>query len=218
MTRALVRYVLADALRAQRWAGPVLLFLAGTTAFDVGRGSALSCYGFTASLLLPVSLWLTIAISNSEDQTQAAITIVTVGSPLRVLLAKLLTGYLASLPLAGFGVVWALITAHPVTPTSLTAGLVAHLLCALAGTAAAAMLIRPMLDRLAWVVLLSVGLLLAETLVPGCPPVRSFLLLFAHEPLDPGHVAVMLPLITAETAALAAAFVTAGHLLGRHRR
>ncbi|HVQ97111.1 MAG TPA: hypothetical protein VMU51_39215 [Mycobacteriales bacterium] len=218
MTGALTRYVLADALRAERWAGPVLLYLAGTTAFDVGLGSALSCYSFTASLLLPVSLWLTIAIGNSEDQTQAAITIVTVGSPLRVLLAKLLTGYLVSLPLAGFGVLWALITAHPVTPTALIAGAGAHLLCALLGVAAAAPLIRPVLDRLAWVVFLSVGLVLAETTIPGCPPVRSLLVLFAHEPLAVGPVAATLSLITLETAALATVLIAAGHRLGRYRR
>jgi uncharacterized membrane protein len=218
VTRALLRYVLADALRGQRWAAPVLLYLAGTTAFDTGLGSALSCYSFTASLLLPVSLWLTVAIGNSEDQTQAAITIVTVGSPLRVLLAKLLAAYLVSLPVAGFGVAWALITVHPVTPTALAAGTVAHLLCPLAGVAAAAPLIRPVLDRLAWVVFLSVGVILAETTIPGCPPVRSLLVLFAQEPLDAGHVAATLPLITLETAALATALVAAGYRLSQHRR
>jgi hypothetical protein len=218
MTRALIRYVLADALRAERWAGPVLLYLAGTTAFDVGQGTALSCWGFTASLLLPVSVWLMIAIGNSEDQTQAAITIVTVGSPLRVLLAKLFAGYLVTLPLTVFGVAWALITAHPVTVVSFVAGLVAHLLCALAGVAAAAPLIRPVLDRLAWVVFLSVGVLLAETLIPGCPPVRSFLVLFAHEPLDPGQVAKSLPLITLQTTALSAVLITTAHRLARQRR
>jgi hypothetical protein len=132
---ALVRYVAADALRAERWAAPVLVFLAATASFNAGGGSALSCYGFTAAVLLPVALWLTVSVSNSEDPVQEAVTAVTVGSAARVRLAKLLTAALVCVVLGVVSLVWSPVAGNPSSPRSALAGAVAHAVTIAAGVA-----------------------------------------------------------------------------------
>ena len=139
---ALVRYVAADALRAERWAAPVLVFLAATASFNAGGGSALSCYGFTAAVLLPVALWLTVSVSNSEDPVQEAVTAVTVGSAARVRLAKLLSAALVCAVLAVVSLVWSPVAGNPSSPRSVLAGAVAHAVTIAAGVAFGAVLSR----------------------------------------------------------------------------
>lgn len=214
---ALVRYLAADALRAERWAAPVLTFLAAVVAFNAGGGSALSGYGFGATVLLPVALWLTIAVSNSEDPVQTSITVVTVGSPFRVRLATLALAYLICLPLSLVGIVWPLLSGHTAAGIDIVAGMTAHLLTALAGVAFGALLSRPVLDRLAWVVLAAVAICLAEVVVPGFPPLRQLLNLFAEEPLDPGAVARPLALIAARTVVLSGALLAVAHRIALDR-
>lgn len=99
MTAALLRYLVADIVRGQRWLAPVLVFLVGMTALDAGGGAVLPDYASTAALLLPVAIWLAIVAGNSEDPVQTAITTVTVGSALRVRLAKLAVAYAGCLVL-----------------------------------------------------------------------------------------------------------------------
>jgi len=63
---------------------------------------------------------------------------------------------------------------------------VAHVLTVLTGVAFGALLNRPIIDRLTWVLLVAVAILLAAAAVPVFPPVRLLLTLIADEPLDPG--------------------------------
>jgi hypothetical protein len=199
---ALVRYVAADALRAERWAAPVLLFLAATASFNAGGGSALSCYSFTAAVLLPVALWLTVAVGNSEDPVQEAVTAVAAGSAVRVRLAKLLTAALLGAVLAVVALVWAPLAGNPASPGAVLAGAVAHGITLAAGVAFGALLSRPVVTRLSHVVLGATALLLLELAVP-VPPLRPLLTLFGAE--HPGHLALPLLLIAVETAVLAGA-------------
>jgi hypothetical protein len=217
LTGALLRYLAADAIRSGRWAAPTLCFVGGTLAFDAGGGTALSCYGFSASMLLPVGLWLAVAVGNSEDPVQADITVVTAGGPVRVRLATLALAYLFCLALAVVGLAWPL-SNHRMTPGAIPIGVLEHLLLALAGVAFGAPLTRPVVDRLAWVVMAGVGVTLVELLVPGAPPLRRLLALLNAQSVDPRTVAGPLAVTAAETVVLAVVLVTAAHRLARRRR
>jgi hypothetical protein len=211
---ALVRYVAADALRAERWAAPVLVFLAATASFNAGGGSALSCYSFTAAVLLPVALWLTVAVSNSEDPVQEAVTTVTVGSGVRVRLAKLLTAALVCVLLAAVSLVWSPVAGNPSSARSVLAGAVAHAVTIAAGVAFGAVLSRPVVSRRSVVVLGATGLLLLELALP-VPPLRPLLSLFGDD--HPRHLALPLLGIAAETAALSVTLVAVALRVARAR-
>jgi hypothetical protein len=218
MTIALIRYIAADALRAERWAPPVFCFIVATAAFNAGGGPAVSCYGFAASVLFAVAVWLTVAVGNSEDPVQTAITVVTVGSALRVRLAKLGTSYLVCLLLAGIALAWPLVGSHAATLAAVVAGGVAQLLSALAGVAFGALLTRPVTNRLGLVVVVGVAACLAELAIPGAPPVRRLLTMFGANDLPgPADVAGPLLLITIETLALSALLIAAAQAIARRR-
>ena len=215
---ALLRYVAADALRAGRWLAPGLLFLAATLMSSAGGGSALSSYSFTATVLLPVTVWLAVAVNNSEDPVQTAIVVVTVGSALSVRLAKLIVAYLTCVPLAAIGVVWPLATGHPANGTAVLVGVASHLLVVLAGVAVSSLLSHPVIDAMAWVVVLGVAFCLVEVIVPGFPPLRQLLVLLAGDgrPTLSG-AAIRLGLISAETLLLSTVTVTIAHRIARSR-
>jgi hypothetical protein len=206
--------VAADALRAERWAAPVLVFLAATAAFNAGGGSALSCYGFTAAVLLPVALWVTVSVSNSEDPVVTAVTAVTVGSTVRVRLAKLLTAALVCAVLAGVSLVWSPVAGNPTSARSVLAGAVAHAVTIAAGVAFGALLSRPVVGRLSHVVLGGTALLLLEMALP-VPPLRAMLGLFGDD--HPRHLAAPLAALAVETAALSAALVAVALRVSRQR-
>jgi hypothetical protein len=97
-------------------------------------------------------------------------------------------------------------------------GAVEHMLLAVAGVAFGAPLSRPVVDRVAWVVLGGVGVTLAELLVPGSPPLRRLLAAIPADTARPAAVAGPLALVAAQTAVLAVALVGGAHLVARRRR
>jgi hypothetical protein len=214
---ALIRYLTADALRAERWVAPGVLFLLVTIARTPDGGNALGGYGLTAAVLLPIAIWMSITISNSEDPIQTAITVVTVGSALVVRIGKLALAYLTCVVLAAIGVVWPLLTGHPAGPADILAGVAGHLLTALAGVGFGSLLTRPVLRTPAWVVLIGLTFCVLEFLAPGLPPVRPVAILFAADAPAPHELTRSLSLIAIETLALTAVLVGAGHVLARRR-
>lgn len=213
----LVRYVAADTLQAERWAAPVLLFLAATASFNAGGGTALACYGFTSAVLLPVAIWLTIAVSNGEDAVQRAITVVTTGSAMRVQLANLLTAASVCAVLSVVALVWAPLAGNPGGWGPVAAGAVAHVLTTTAGVAFGAILSRPVLDRLSWVVLGATVLVLLELATP-VPPLRPILVLFGQDGrTGAAGLGGPLLLVAAETAVLAVVLIAVAHRIGRQR-
>jgi hypothetical protein len=217
MTGALIRYLARGVLRGQRWLAPVLVFLLVVVPGTAVGGTALSCYGFTAAVLLPVTLWLTVAVANDEDPVQTSITVVTVGSSLAVRLAKLVVAGLIAAVLGVFAVVWPLITAHPADTADVLAGLAGQLLCLLAGVALGAVLVRPLVRRPAWVVLGGTALCLVEILVPGFPPVRPVATLLSADPGTRSALWSGLGLAGIETLGLVAVLIGAGHWLALQR-
>ena len=213
---ALLRYIAADAAGSQRWVAPMLCFLVAMTVLDAGGGSALSCYGSTSAAMLAVAIWLTIAVAGSEDPIQTAVTVVTVGSSVRVRLAKLAAAYAACLPLTLGAVAWPLLTGgHTASFGDVVAGVVAHLLTAVAGVGFGALLSRPVLRHTAWAVLLGVAIFLAEVAIPDVPPARQLLTLFGAD--HPHHMAIPIVIISLEALALAALTVFGAHRIARAR-
>jgi hypothetical protein len=211
---ALVRYLAADSLRAERWAAPVLVFLAATASFNAGGGTALACYSFSAAVLLPVALWLTVAVSNGEDPVLRDITMVTAGSALRVRLATLLTAALVCTALAIVALAWSPLAGNPDSLGSVAAGAVAHAITITSGVAFGAVLSRPVVGRLSWVVLGGTGLLLLQLALP-VPPLRPVLTLFGDD--HPRDLALPLALIAVETVAMAAVLIAVAHRVARYR-
>lgn len=213
---ALLRYLLSDGFRSQRWVAPAVTFLAAIAVIDVGGGSALSCYGATSAALMAVALWLTIAILGSEDPIQTAITVVNVGSPSRVLLAKLLTSYVGCLFLVLLGVAWPLVVGgHSYNAAAVGAGFAAHLVTALTGVGFGALLSRPVLRHGAWAVLIGILICVGELAIPDFPPGRQLLqVLSADHPHDLG---LSLTLIAAQAIVLAVAAVAGAQRIARSR-
>lgn len=211
---ALLLYVGADVLRSQRWVAPLLAFLAGVAAFNVAGGPLLTTYADTATVLLPVSVWLTVVVANSEDPVQAAVSAVTVGSDSRLRLGKLLTAWTGCVAVTAVAVLWPLL-AHSdsgaATAGDVAAGIGAHLLVALFGVAVGSLGMRSVLDRAGYTVLVATVLCLADVLIPHAPPTRRVLELF-----DDGAVAGLAPAALA-TAVISVALIAASLGIARRR-
>lgn len=211
---ALVRYLLADTARGQRWIAPVLAFLASVVTLDASGGPVLPDYAATSVTLLPAVLWLTVVVNHGEDPVQADITATTAGGTTRLAAAKLATAFLGALALAVLALGWPLLVgAHP-TARAIAAGAAAHCLTALAGVGLGALASRPVIRRTGWAVLLGVALTLAEILVPHCPPAAQLLTVLDH---PTGPLTPPLLLLAAQTAALTATAILLARRLARLR-
>lgn len=211
---ALVRYLVSDALRGQRWIAPVLAFLAAVGTLDASGGAVLPDYAATSVVLLPVTLWLTVVVNNSEDPIQADVTVVTAGGRARVMLAKLAVAFLGALVLALVALGWPLLTGSRASGPALAAGATAHLLTALAGAGLGALTSRPVIRRTGWAVLLGVSLSIAEVAVPHCPPAGQLLSLLDN---PARHLTAAMLVLAGQTAALTMLAVLAAHRLARLR-
>jgi hypothetical protein len=216
VTVALLRYLGADVVRSQRWVAPLLAFLGGVAIFNVAGGPLRTTYADTATLLLAVSVWHTVAVVNSEDATQAAITAVTIGGDTRLRLGKLVTAWLGCGVLTAVALLWPLV-AHSytgrATAADVAAGAVAHLLVAGFGVAVGSFGMRAVLPRVGWTVLFATGIGLADVLVPHAPPARHILELFDR----PGGHAAGLLAVAASTAVLVAGLVATSLAVARRR-
>jgi hypothetical protein len=222
VTISLVRYLFADAMRGQRGIAPVLFFLVSAAILDVRTGAVLPNYGATAVVLFPVALWITVLVSGSEDAVQAAITTVTAGGAVPVLVARLLCAYLVTWPLALVALAWPVILGNGISAGTLLAGLVAHLVTALAGVGFGALISPPVVRRPAWSGLLGVLVVLVELAVPYAPPARQLLTLFGDHTANrtsalTGSVALGLTLIALQTVVLATLSGVAAYRLGQQR-
>jgi len=212
---ALLRYLAADALRSQRWTAPLLGFAVAVAIIAPSDAAPLlPTMTMSAAALLPAALWLTVVVNHSEDPVQTHITGVTIGSLTRTRLAKLALAYLGCVLLTGLALVWVLTSTNDrITVGLLGIGVLAHLLCALAGVALGAVISRPVLPRIGVTVLAGVGIFLAELLIPHAPPIHPLLTSFTdHPPVNPWPT---LGWVAAETIPLAAAAILAAHLVAR---
>ena len=190
--RSVLRYSCRDTLRGQRWAAPLVSFAAIDAVASAQTGSLLPTFAATATALLFIGAWLTVAVVNNEDPIQQTITESCVGSRSRVRATKLILAFLATAALGILGMIGPLLdSSAKVIPRELVAGLCAHLITAIAAVALGALCSRPLVRRVAWSVLFAILLCLATVIIPGAPPTRQLLVLFNRT----GSFAVAGPLL-----------------------
>ncbi|MEJ2856703.1 MULTISPECIES: hypothetical protein [unclassified Saccharothrix] len=173
---ALVRYLLADVLRTQRWLPPLLLFgavLAMLNSSDAGP--PLSAYAGTCVFVYPVAVWLTIVIATAEDPVRRSVTVATAGWG-RVHAAVAVLSGLAVLVVAALATLVPLLTQpRPYPLPVVLIGFVALLVCGLTGVGVGVLCARPVVTQHGWSVLLAVALVFAAFLFGQVPPIGNVL-------------------------------------------
>jgi hypothetical protein len=176
---SLVRYVLSDTLRGQRWVAPLLCFAAVDAIASAQNGSVLPTFAITATALLFIATWLTVVIVNNEDPIQQAITESCAGSRSRVRISKLLFAFGAAATVGMLGMIApVVVSSSGATLEDIGAGVSAQLIMSFAAVGLGSLCSRPIVRRRAWSFLLGVLVCLATILVPSGPPTRQLLVLF----------------------------------------
>ncbi|WP_309110790.1 hypothetical protein [Saccharothrix sp.] len=179
---ALVRYLLADVLRTQRWLPPLLLFgavLAMLNSSDAGP--PLSAYAGTCVFVYPVAVWLTIVIATAEDPVRRTVTVATAGW-WRVHAAVATLSALAALFVALLATLAPVLTQPRPYPLSVIAiGFAALLVCGLTGVGVGVLCARPVVTQHGWSVLLAVALVFAAFLFGQVPPIGNVLGALGHD-------------------------------------
>jgi hypothetical protein len=202
----LLRYSWKDAIRSHRWVAPVLLFIGSDAVLSVPAGGVLPTYGGVAVLVLFLSIWLAILISNNEDPVQFAITVVAAGSVAKVRIAKLAVALLGAASLGILGLIPpVVITSSHVSADGFVDGVVAVFATCIAGVAIGAMCVRPIIKKSSWSVLCAAGGGLATILIPNCPPTRQIMVLFSSSTADVAHGLVSAALETVALTVIAIA-------------
>ena len=218
---ALIRYTLSDFFRSQRWVAPLLCLVVFEVIVDTNSGSVLAAYAGSATLLLFVATWLTIAILDTEDPLQSDITIVTTGSQTWVRASKLLAALAIVVGLGVLGVIGVigaqLASSQRMHWSLIIAGAVAHLVTGMAGVALGSVCGRPIIQRPAWAVLTAVIVDLSDIVVPHAAPTRQILVLFNETPVKDLTLTLTLLAISAETFVLVVALYAASIYLTRLR-
>ncbi|HWD82218.1 MAG TPA: hypothetical protein VG497_25140 [Kribbella sp.] len=178
----LYRYLMNSVLLSQRYLPPMLIFfgaLAVGTASD--NGPLQSSYAFGVLVMLVCSTWLTVAIVNHEDPTQRQITLVTVGSSLRVLGVTIAVVVTWCVPLLLFGLICPLVTGdHEVTIGDLVVGAVAQLASAMIGIAIGVLCSRLLIRRIG-IAMLTAAALILLMLVRRISPVSALMKVLSDE-------------------------------------
>lgn len=208
---ALYRYLMASVLLSQRYLPPTLIFLAamavGTTS---DNGPLQSSYAFCVLAMLVCTTWLTVSLVNHEDPTQHKITLVMIGSSLRVLAITVAVVLTWCVPLLVVGIVYPIVTGkHVFTAGDLVVGAAAQLGAAMIGIAIGLLCSRLVIPRIGIAMLTAAAAILAVLLLRWISPIRPLMTLLS-DGRTPGATAVPLTLLTALAAAIliAALFAT----------
>lgn len=208
---ALVRYLLADVLRTQRWVAPLLTYLAALMIIGPPTGPMLPTYAMAAAALVPIGMWITVVVFTSEEPPQAAITMSIAGGFGRVWPAKVLAALLSTLVVGYASLIWLTVTNNQYANVGV--GFVDYTMTALAGVAFGTLISRPILAKISWTALLGVGICLAQLLIRQAPPVNAMIDLYADNTPRSGAILV----VAAETVVLSAVVVGIAHVLARRR-
>ncbi len=208
---ALYRYLMASVLLSQRYLPPTLIFLAamavGTTS---DNGPLQSSYAFCVLAMLVCTTWLTVSLVNHEDPTQHKITLVMIGSSLRVLAITVTVVLTWCVPLLVVGIVYPIVTGkHIFTAGDLVVGAAAQLAAAMIGIAIGLLCSRLVIPRIGIAMLTAAAAILAVLLLRWISPIRPLMTLLS-DGRTPGGTAVPVTLLTALAAAIliAALFAT----------
>jgi len=199
---ALVRYLVADLGRSQRWVAPALAYLA-VVAVIGPAGTPPGSTALAAVALFPIGAWLAWVTATCEDPVQESVTATTAGGQRRVRLGKFAAGTLVTSLLGSLAL---LLTAAEGGrgPAVLAAATAAILSNVVGGSAVGFACARPVFPRRGLAVTTIVLACLVELIVPRFPPVRATL-----EILNDGQdVALLLGVTALATAIGAAVLVT----------
>ena len=144
---SLVRYVLSDTLRGQRWVAPLLCFAAVDTIASAQNGSVLPTFAITATALLFIATWLTVVIVNNEDPIQQAITESCAGSRSRVRISKLLFAFGAAATVGILGMIAPVVVSSSGATLDIGAGVSAQLIMSVAAVGLGSLCSRPIVRR-----------------------------------------------------------------------
>lgn len=179
---ALYRYLLNSVLLSQRYLPPMLIcfgVLAVGTASD--NGPLQSSYAFGVLVMLVCSAWMTVAIVNHEDPTQRQITLVTIGSSLRVLAMTVAVVVTWCAPLLLFALICPIVTGdHVVTAGDLLVGAAAQLAAAMIGIAIGVLCSRLVIRRIG-IAMLTAATLILLMLVRWISPIRALMKVLSDE-------------------------------------
>ncbi|WP_329000499.1 hypothetical protein OHA18_39440 [Kribbella sp. NBC_00709] len=195
---ALYRYLMSSVLLSQRYLPPTLIFLAamavGTTS---DNGPLQSSYAFCVLAMLVCTTWLTVSIVNHEDPTQRQITVVMVGSSLRVLVMTVAVVVTWCVPLLVVGLVYPIVTgSHDVTAGDLAVGAAAQLGAALVGSAIGLLCSRLVIRRIGIAMLTAAAAILVVLLLRWVSPIRPIMTVLSDDKTA-GANAVPLTLLAA---------------------
>jgi hypothetical protein len=215
---ALYRYLMTSVLLSQRYLPPTLIFLAamavGTTS---DNGPLQSSYAFCVLAMLVCTTWLTVSIVNHEDPTQRKITLVMIGSPLRVLTTTVAVVVTWCVPLLVIGLVYPIVTGkHTVTAADLGVGAAAQLGAAMIGIAIGLLCSRLVIPRIGVAMLTAAAAIIAVLLVRWISPIRPIMTVLSDEK-PAGANAVPLTLLAVLSAILLTAAVLATKALADRR-
>jgi hypothetical protein len=211
---ALYRYLLTSVLLSQRYLPPTLIFLAamavGTTS---DNGPLQASYSFCVLAMLVCTTWLTVSIVNHEDPTQRKITLVMIGSSLRVLTITVAVVITWCVPLLVIGLVYPIVTGkHVVTAADLAVGAAAQLGAAMIGIAIGLLCSRLVIPRIGVAMLTAAAAILAVLLLRWISPIRPIMTALSDDK-SAGANAVPLTLLAVLSAILLSAAVLATKLL-----
>ncbi|MEU4291424.1 hypothetical protein AB0E63_24615 [Kribbella sp. NPDC026596] len=208
---ALYRYLVTSVLLSQRYLPPTLIFLAalavGTTS---DNGPLQSSYAFCVLAMLVCTTWLSVSIVNHEDPTQHQITLVMIGSSLRVLAITVTVVLTWCVPLLLVGLIYPIVTGkHVVTAGDLLVGAAAQLGTAMIGIAIGLLCSRLVIPRIGIAMLTAAAAILVVLLIRWISPIRPLMTLLS-DGRTVGGAAVPITLLTALAASMlgAAVFVT----------
>ena len=193
----------ARLLTVSQWfAAPALLFLIILGIFYAKpAGPLLPAAAFTAVLLVPVMIWVSVQAQLADGRLMARAFAAHVGGTARAHLAACLAAAPFAVGATVIAVGWsALSQPHPPHYPGLLLDMITlHLAAAVFGVSAGTLLVPPLVDRAGWRICLGVALFLALLLIPVSP--MHPLLLLATHPAG-GSVGVAAGLLAATGAAV----------------
>lgn len=172
---SIVRYTLARNFRSQRLLVPVLVFvLLIAILYGSGRVAFQTTGIIGALLLVPTGAWLTLAVINSEDYGQSAVTNINGRGILRVRLFVLLAAFIVCCGLMVISVAASIIsdTEFSTRQDRLSViGLliVAHFINAVLGVTIGALVAKPVMERIGFAWLTVTLFFVLSLVVPGSP-------------------------------------------------
>ncbi|MEU5692251.1 hypothetical protein [Actinosynnema sp. NPDC020468] len=174
---ALVRYLLSDVLRTQRFLPPLLLFGAVLgMLYSSDAGPALGAYSGTCALVYPVGVWLTVVIATAEDPVRRSITVVASGGWGRTQSAVTLLAAAGVLGVAVIATLVPLVTqSRPYPPEVVGQGFAGLLVCGLAGVGVGVLCSRPVVPQPGWSALAALALVVLGYVLGRVPPVGMVL-------------------------------------------